>query len=84
MEKNVELAKKQELIDKLQKTAQHAPAVRFCYVTSEVAKADIEREWDEIKKQKDLLDQERKNFTDAAIKLGLERGALQVKNIQEE
>ena len=43
----------------------------------------MEQEWLEIQKQKEELDKERKNFTDAAIKLGLERNALQVPKLIE-
>ena len=38
----------------------------------------IEKEWEELKKQRKALDEERAQFTDAAIKLGLERASLQV------
>ena len=38
---------------------------------------ELQLKWKQVQTQMDQLEQDRKSFTDAAIKMGLERAALQ-------
>lgn len=48
------------------------------YSPDEKPEPGLTEEWKELERQKKLLEDDRKKFTDAAIKMGLERANLQV------
>lgn len=73
-DQQLEIQKQKELLELSMET-------RTTENTKQRADDDLEDMQDQLKdleNQKKQLDEDRKNFTDAAIKLGLERAALQV------